>query len=297
MRDQLQSARELLDLMERRMSEATSPTWGSTLRSYKHALETDPLLRHVLSSVEQDPLLTHPSRAPDDLDEWGRRAWATVRFYANGGKAQTNTILSDAITDTGGRERKHFGWCHRGYVVPLVDWLRRELAAGAELEVVLEQWLRRTEAFPPWGIDNVDEKRLQLDLHRYLFDTGVEFRDSGREFSLPLGRVDFLLRTGEAVAVELKLWRDRNSAGDLTSWFQQAQCYPRDLGIKRAYLIIGNVSSKRKLVLAPELHPPETLLWEGVEVHVRVVDLARPAPSDDRRKTIVLDGAGLLGVP
>ncbi len=137
---------------------------------------------------------------------------------------------------------------------------------------------------------------MQADLHRYLFDQGIDFRDQGREHHSARGRVDFLVRETLPVAVELKVWRDRDSSAVLANWLHQASTYPTDFGIRDVYLIILCTSSERRLRIADDLGTPAVVETGGLQIHVRLCDAGRLAPSRDASREPTLLTRTLLGL-
>ena len=131
------------------------------------------------------------------------------------------------------------------------------------------------------------EERFQGDLQRYLFDQGVDFADQGREHPSARGRVDFFIRSGESAAVELKVFRDSDGTlAPFRSWAHQAARYPRDFGIRTAYLVVLGVSAKKEPMLK-RFGASGSIVSGDLTIHVRICDLGRLSDSTDHTRKVI----------
>jgi|GEM_PF-3732099 len=326
-----QTAARVLDDAIPMIESAPGQVAWSYIKALIHQILENPILASFVADLPWDDPARHvrnSDRIPADPAAWGRMAWAELRFhYERGTGGIQGTAVAQIVAGNSDNSGQKLRYAMSLAVIPLVRWLRAELEQGPLLHHTLERWVQRTTWLGldrgPWLNDDTrrliidlaeaaelpvprafdqDHTRLveshfQADLHRFLFDSGIEFRDQGREHHTAKGRVDFLLRTDEPVAVELKVWRDTTSFGALRAWATQALRYPADLGIKSAYLVIANVSEKKRLEPAPALWAPGVLRHGEIDLHVRVVDLGAKAPSREQRerKAVVVDRAALLG--
>lgn len=279
--------------------------WWMAVQQLVRSVERDPVLSSVIGTLGE-PVVPSPPSTPDppgvntfwsvdpsvippDPDEWGRWAWRSLKAVRN---EDRGTVLGQSAHG----ERSTRPATIEGYVRPAVRWLLRELEHGASVNVAVERWIRRTEWTGPRGraeLATVQEDDFQRDLQRFLFDSGIEFSDQGREHHARRGRVDFLLRDEEAVAVELKVWRGSASLTELQGHVHQARTYPREFGIRVAYLVILAVSTENRLVLGDGLgfSGEERLDLGGVTLHVRIADLGGLAPSGDGARAVIRVGA------
>lgn len=281
MNDPVTRAHAILDHAEVTLGGAGPTVWWTEARALLWHVEQTPLLWEIVEAIDWEggEWFTHPRYAPEDPAERGRQAFiALFRQFKQG--AQPGTVLGNP-PGTAGSSLAAWGPVTRGelnvYPFALIRLLRHALDEQAGLNFFVERWTRRVELFPPPITNEAD---LQLDLHRYLFDAGVEPADAGREFTSTNGRVDFLLRGDVPVAVELKLWKDASSLSDLRKWVVQASQYPRDLGgMKHGYLVIANLSAER-------LHVPRSMDAGEVHLQLRVADLNRRASSRDGARPV-----------
>jgi hypothetical protein len=184
------------------------------------------------------------------------------------------------------------------YVRPLVAWLRAEVLATVPIEHAIERWTQRGEMFGI-GVREPKEKDLQDDLHRFLFDSGLEpYRGFDRELHVGPGCVDFVIRGEEPVPVELKLWKGGSKPG-IDGWTYQARTYGTDMRVRRAYLVIAHTSTEERLEPAGALASGDPIELRGIQLHVRWLDLGRHAPSKDHTareaRPVTIDDLHLRG--
>lgn len=285
--------------------------WWARLRHIVDMLKKHPLTKDLVSQVpvpDRETILYSLREIPDDFSEWGRRAWAFVEYIESKrpevrGQSNQGIVEFDFPVGSHDMYKLMATWMLdkqvKGdailamdlYVRPILDWLRSEITAAAVLEHAVERWVQRTELF---GIASrgEDEAAMQDDLHRFLFDQGLDPLEINREYDVARGRVDFLLRTGEPVPVELKVWRSKG-AQKLSPWTYQARTYATGLRMTRAYLVVVNTSDEARVV--PDFQVHEPLKHQGVDLHLRLVDTGRHATSKDhdKRKPVSVSRADL----
>ena len=168
------------------------------------------------------------------------------------------------------------------YIRPIVAWLEAQVGGLAAFHAGVERWIQRLRWF---GSEGSEEAFYQNDFARFLFDSGVEMEDIGREaYAAGTGRVDFLLRGNMFVPVELKLWRGAVGNGRLAAASAPAQAarYVRDFQVPRGYLVVvvANGATERL-----EL-PRDGRTTDGVELLIRSAEVRPPSPSTDKRKVV-----------
>ena len=265
--------------------------WSSTLATIFADLMRDPLLSACIASARDVEPHWEAASAPVEAQDWGPRAFVTGFLALRDGPPTASTFYFALKRSESTDVRTRATWV---YVIPMLRWLRREIERGGSLEVALEDWTQRVRWFGAASVDAAagashGEDAYQRDLAIYLFDRGIPPWNQGRELRTATGFADFLLRTGEPAAVEVKVWRDEQSVAALRLWTKQALRYPQELGIGRCYLIVASLDPARALQVAPSLEAPNSLSRGGIEFHVRVVDLCSVAPSKDRRRSLIVD--------
>ncbi|MES2641067.1 MAG: hypothetical protein V4850_16370 [Myxococcota bacterium] len=280
--------------------------WWPTVSAALSLLERHPLTREVLRSVPRGPdvpVLRSPVSAPADMAAWGRLAYAGIKRIPDerGGVRHADPhpdpYSIHSLLD-GHRSPEFTGKLNGLYVRPLVAWLRAEVLSAVQINALIERWIQRSELFGIGALEQ-NEAALQADLHRFLFDAGLDPHTGfDRELPIARGRVDFLLRENEPVPVELKLWRGGTTPG-VSAWTYQARTYGAQMRVRRAYLVVADASTEERLAPAGALANGEPLDVAGVQVHVRFLDFGRHAPSKDydkRKAREVTIDALLLGI-
>lgn len=321
MKAERQALLEFIDLTERRLTavaDVRPPAWWPWLRVFVAEIQRHPLTKRLVEGVpplEEDTLLwDERSGVPDDLRQWGRRAWALVVTIDKhrpvpgqmgtdakilGREVRLHELYKLMSPVSSGECRKLAPQAAALYIQPILDWLRAEVASGAVLEHEIERWVQRTELFGvASAVGVVNETSLQDDLHRFLFDSGLGVLEINREQPLSGGAVDFLLRKDEAVPVELKVWRGPGPRL-LSAWAFQTGRYVDGVPGRRAYLVIANLSEDKRLSPGADLQTCTYVRYGSIELYVRFVDLGRRAPSKDHagRKEVRMSFADLGLLP
>ena len=279
----------------------------------QRAIEAHPLLGNWVGEIarQEDRWLYDAKAAPTDLVNWGRSAWFTLKNlddHPPPASAQDRSAFEalDIVqlmrrnTPMPEERRLRRDRAIALYIRPIVTWLRTELLSTTAIEKSIERWIQRIELF---GIDQtkdseLDERAIQNDLYRFLFDSGFEpAKDVDKEYNIGNGRVDFLIRRDALIPVELKVWREKSKRLDLSSWKDQARRYPHDLRTAAGYLVIVNVSNSERLEPALKLPVAQPVtLKDGVQLFVRIADPGRMSPSTENRKKVPIDLSD-LGLP
>lgn len=292
MYDPVQAALDKLTVAMKPFENSDISMWWPHAMALLYTIDSDPLMSAVARSVpDSTPPIQRREDAPSDPVMWGMRAYVALRDEG-AGRGQDGTILNNLMRSKGGASLER-GWAdfHRGarfdlFIRHIRTWIQSEIGAGALLEHAIERWRQRCEWFGADG-GGLDERALQLHLHRFLFDSGFNLNDASREVATAQGRADFVIRRGAIVPVELKVWSNEDGLGQKPIfWGVQASDYPRDLSLTTAYLVVVCVDENVRLALAPELQAPKSLRVRDIDLHVRVVDLGRGASNQDGKRKV-----------
>ncbi len=189
------------------------------------------------------------------------------------------------------------------YIDPILDWAEVVLGALPGFSDAVSRWAVRVETFGISGLPSrqevidgaavPDEAAFQRDLARFLFDQGFDLGDLGREQVMrdrtgQGARVDFLLRDGHRVVVELVLVRAGSATVRVMEHATQLRDYCRLAPAKHGMLVVVNADPTRKLRILPEAATsPAGIDLGGVSLLVQVADVVRPNASASGKRKVV----------
>lgn len=266
--------------------------WWWAVRVFVFDIHDNPVLSGLLPGTNDD---RHAWRGEHPRVEWGRASWVHLTRELRKG---ANELIEEADLnyDVMGGASLRQQWLEE-HVRPLVHWLLSELDHGLTLQLAVERWLTRVEWMGPLdeAVEGLIEAKYQADLQRFLFDQGVE---AVREHPGSRGRVDFRLRSSEEAIVELKVWRGKTPRTELVRMAHQAASYFGD-DVTGGYLVILWADRGRRFRLDGVGPGHGPLMIGSGQLHVRVADVGRWAPSEDaakRKPVVVITPEVLLGV-
>jgi hypothetical protein len=292
-----------LDVLEQlrrfraRLSQAPRTPAPLMIQSIAHLIEQHPVLGGRVEAV----LAVHPSLLlqqvewPSDPVALGELAAAhlvrAARRVRRGGPEQGT--VPNLEGPWGAVWRTGPGWCDEAdsgraqlvavFIDPILDWAEVVLGALPGFSETVRRWAVRVGAF---GLDStvsaeaaMDERACQRDLARFLFDQGFDLGDLGREQVLrdrkgQGARVDFLLRDGHRVVVELVLVRVGSAINRIAEHATQLCHYCRDAPSKHGMLVVVHADPERELRILPDAATsPAGVDLGGVSLLVQVADV------------------------
>lgn len=305
---------DVLDQLRRfreRLAEAPRTPAPLMIQSLAHVIEQHRVLGGRVEAVLQvhPDLLLQQMAWPSDPVALGELAAAhlvrAARRVRAGGPEQGRDPNLDGPWGT--VWRADGGWCELRdggraqlvavFIDPILDWAEVVLGALPGFSETVRRWAVRVGAF---GLDSavtasgrLKERGCQLDLARFLFDQGFDLADLGREQVLRDrtghgARVDFLLRDGHRVVVELVLVSAHSSTVRVQEHATQLRLYCRDTPASHGMLVVVNADPHRELRILPEAATsPAGIDLGGVSLLVQVADVMRPNASEAAKRKVV----------
>jgi len=184
------------------------------------------------------------------------------------------------------------------FVAPLYEYLDEQLDDQRAVCALLIKYKHRSEWFARSELQELlqdsahGEKRLAMDLYRYLHDQGMEFHIEPRSES---GEIDLLGdQTGEQrLALDAKIFDPGKSKGKayLVTAFNQVYIYARDYNESAAYLAIYQATPKEpKFTFAKSDSIFPYIEHNGKIIYFVVIDItAYEDPASKRGKSQVIE--------
>lgn len=263
---------------------------------------------------ERAKWVTSDDDPPDDVQVWGadaaaafvvahrqaRRGRPFIKCFFEGLPPRWNHLRGPGFWDDSGGVGRRLALAM--FADPILHWAEVVLGALPGFSDFVSRWGVRVETFGISGLpsrDDVvagkpvpDEAAFQQELARYLFDQGFDLGDLGREQQLRYrtgqgARVDFLLRDGHRVVVELVLVRAGSATVRVVEHATQFRDYCRLAPAKHGMLVVVNADPKRKLRILPEAATsPAGIDLGGVSLLVQVADVMRPNASEAGKRKV-----------
>lgn len=157
----------------------------------------------------------------------------------------------------GSEETRVLRWITDLFVIPVYNYLSYSLEeSNVKLYLLLryKRWAEWFEAERLRGLyDTEGEDGLDLDLRRFLFESGIDYPLS--EPRSPYGQADIVadLDTDEPLVLEVKVWDSEKGYGEdrIRDGLRQVMDYADKYGKDRGYVPVFNLDTE-PLVFVPE---------------------------------------------